>query len=241
MIELAQKSPLSTDPAQQVVYAIAHDLQAPTRLIRSFLQLLEADSETQLGVEGRSYLDRVITATHDLQEKLTAITELSRVSSLGQEPYPCTVDDALNDALLRLQPALDNAGAIVRAVNTDHIVLADRAQLMTVFIEVIGNSLKFCDVAVQICVEVTTIEDRCQVSITDSGPGFSARHSAEAFDLFRRFHHADVPGTGTGLAIVRRILDRHQASVAIESSTTAGTIVSIDLPQPLTSAVRAPA
>ena len=240
MIELAQKSPLSTDPAQQIVYAIAHDLHAPTRLIRSFLQLLEADPDTQLGVEGRSYLDRVTTATHELQQKLTAITELSRVSTLGQEPYPCTIEDALNDALLRLHPTVRDAGATIEVVNTDHVVLADRAQLMTVFIEVIGNSLKFCDESVRIRVEVKANEGQRQVTISDSGPGFSARHSADAFDLFRRFHHADVPGTGTGLAIVRRILDRHQASVAIESSTTAGTIVSIDLPEPFTPAVNGP-
>ncbi|MCP5034652.1 MAG: HAMP domain-containing histidine kinase [Actinomycetia bacterium] len=219
----------STDETQQVVYAISHDLRASARHIKSFVQLLEGHLGEQLDDEARDYINRIGTAADSLQAKLDALTRLSRVATGGVEPVPCSVREALNDALTVLGPSIRGARVIV-GVDPMGMVIADPGQLVTVFVEVIGNALKFCSEPTQIRVTSEADGDRCIVRVVDSGPGFRTGDCNAAFELFRRFHKATIPGTGTGLAIVRRIGDRHRAGVTIDSSPDGGTTVQFTLP-----------
>jgi len=231
MTDLAQTRSLPPeDITQQIIYAISHDLQGPTRLITSFLQLLEADIGHNLNEQSRSYLDRVNTAADSLQERLGAITLFSRVTSSGQPMQPCSLGRALDAALGLLGPAIAATGSTVEIVGDTPTVLADHAQIEDVFIQVVGNSLKFCEQPANVRIEIESLDQQCSVTISDSGPGFRAKRCDDAFDLFRRFHKATVPGTGTGLAIVRRILQRHGSDAQIDSSPHSNTIVTFALP-----------
>lgn len=99
-------------------------------------------------------------------------------------------------------------------------VLVDRDQLVTVFRELIGNSLKFCPPGSSI--RITSDLVAAGHRITDDGPGFGQRDAEVAFELFRRFHPASVPGTGAGLAIVERIVQRHGGRAALSHDDRAG-------------------
>ncbi len=217
------------DSAQQVVNAIAHDLQAPTRHVKSFLQLLEAHLGDGLDAQGREYVERISGAVDVLQTKLGSLRNLSRAATGEVELELCDVGDAIGDAKVALDSEIRSAEAVVD-IEVSGSVTFDRAQLVAVFAELLGNSLKFCESPIRITVSSEISDGRSVVSVVDSGPGFRARNVDEAFDLFRRFHHADVPGAGAGLTVVRQILDRHRGLVSIESSPEAGTTVRITLP-----------
>ncbi len=233
MTDLAQKPPstATADATQQIVSAISHDFQGPTRLIRSFLQLLESELGDNLSEQAKVYLDHVTSAGSTLEERLGAITRLSRVSTLGQEPQPCRIQEAFEDALAILNISINESGSSVEIDETDAVVIADKAQLAEIFVQLVGNSLKFCTAPAKVRVGIEPRGDRLLISVRDNGPGFNARDSDAAFKLFRRFHKASVPGTGTGLTIVRRILERHEMSVSIKSSAETQTTVEFCLDQ----------
>ena len=230
MIDLVQESPASLDNAsQQVVYAISHDFHGPLRLIKSFLQLLEADLGDDLNPQAWGYLQRVTEAADSLHARLDAVTVLSRVSTRGEALQPCSVRDSAENAVAELDAVIKETGASVSIDGPAIAVLADQEQLKGVFVELVGNSVKFCDAPAQVNVAFRSEDGRNLISVTDSGPGFDAQDPDDAFKLFRRFHHARFPGSGAGLAIARRILERHATDARIESSAQGNTTVTFAL------------
>lgn len=230
MTDLANRQPSRfVDTTQQVVYALSHDFQGPTRHIVSFLQLLEDHLGESLDDQAQGYVDRITDAAEVLQLRLEAITRLSRVISRGVEPAPCNATEVVEEALALLESSIQTRGTIVD-VDVSATVIVDRAQLVELFVELIDNSLKFCELPSRLRIEADNGGAYCVFRVIDSGPGFESRSPDTAFDLFKRFHPVSVPGTGTGLAIVRRILDRHHSPVTIESTKESGTTVQFALP-----------
>ncbi len=230
MTDLADRHPPRfVDTTQQVVYALSHDFQGPTRHIVAFLQLLEDHLGEGLDDQAQGYIDRVTDAAGALQLKLEAIMRLSRVISRSVEPAPCDAMEVVEEALALFESTIEKLGAIVE-VDVSATVVADRSQIVAVLVELIDNSLKFCTFPPRIRIESETSGATCVFRVIDGGPGFEARNPDAAFDLFRRFHTSSVPGTGTGLTIVRRILDRHHSPVTIESTREIGTTVQFALP-----------
>lgn len=221
----------SADYAQQIVNAVSHDLKNPTRQIKSFLQILQSHSGSELDDKGRHYLDLVLQAADTMQVKLDALTLLSRASTADLQFEPCDVSAIVDDAVNRLTAQIADSKAVVAVdVNVDGKVSADHNQMVSVFLQLIGNSLKFCEEPATIKIAGEVKDSKCVLTVSDSGPGFEARDSATAFDLFRRFHLADHDGTGTGLTVVRTLLGRHGSTPTIESSPDSGTTVRFSLP-----------
>lgn len=213
---------------QKIVYALSHDFQAPVRHIRSFLDILISHLDGKLDEEAAGYVNRITSAVETLQDRLEALTRYSRVTTHGAEPGSCDAASVVDEALALLRQPLDRARAKVDVEPLPWVV-ADRQQLVTVFVELIGNALKFSSDPPQVRIFTVADGDRHLVSVEDQGPGFREQDLDTAFDLFRRFHPASVPGTGTGLAIVQRILDRLGEQVEICPSSGSGTTVRFSL------------
>lgn len=225
----ADSSAPSGTYAQQIVDAVSHDFRGPTRKIKSFLQIFQNHMGDSIDEEGLQYLALVDRAVNSLNIKLEALTRLSNAATAEFEAHPVDLNEVVNQAVKSIGAEIDSSGAILK-LKVEGTVLADAPLLRMVFVELLQNSIKFCDAPTQVEIHSQVTEDNCLVRISDSGPGFEAREQQTAFDLFRKFHLAEFPGTGTGLTIVRDILSRHQSSVNIETDKDAGTTVRFALP-----------
>lgn len=223
------------DRTQQYMYAISHDLLGATRHIKSFARLLDSHLGDELDEQSRGYMGHISVAATELQAKVESLARLSRATGAGtsHQPRPCKVGAILDDALALLEPTIVASNAAI-TLEVAGAVLADHDQVVSVFVELIGNSLRFCDSPAKVRLTSEVVAGHCHLTIADSGPGFTSRRTGAAFDLFKTFHHASVSGTGTGLAMVRAILDQHGADVSIDSDSMAGTTVEFRLPVPLT-------
>ncbi|NNE94401.1 MAG: hypothetical protein HKN24_00035 [Acidimicrobiales bacterium] len=224
----APAAELSTRHTQQMIYAISHDLLGATRHVKSYGKLLESRLGDGIDAEARSYLARIDEAADTLRIKLEALTTLSRVNTRGEPPSPQSLESITEAAIAETRGIATAAWATVGA-EVSGWVIADRAQLTALLVELITNSVKFCERPASIVIRSEMSGDRRIVSVTDSGPGFKSPAPNVAFELFRRFHRADHPGVGAGLTVVRAILDRHGSSATIESSSGKGTTVRFEL------------
>lgn len=215
--------------SQQIVYAVAHDLRAPARHVHAFVDLLADHLDDQLDEVGAGYLARLSGAADVFDQKLAALTRFSRVVTEGNEPRCYCANEAVSEAVASLENEIAEANATVVADRLP-LVNADPAQLVTVFTELIDNSLKFCPDGTAIRVQSSSTDDEHIILVSDDGPGFRGQDTAAAFQLFRRFHGSSVPGTGTGLAIVERIVRRHGGRVSIDTQPPTGAHVRISLP-----------
>lgn len=230
MNDSANKRQVSeTTHAQQIVSAVSHDFRGPARQIKSFLQLLEAHLGDDLDSEAREYVDLIGSAVDTLQMKLEALSRFSRATTADFEPIECDLGEIVEAATAQLSAHLGDLDAVFE-VEADALVEADKDLLGALFVELFSNTLKFCSEPIRIRVTCEDDQNSCLLTVSDSGPGFAAQDHDDAFDLFKKFHLEDYPGTGVGLAIVRRILERHESTPTIESDPTTGTSIRFRLP-----------
>lgn len=227
VVQVADRA--ETDLAQQVVYAISHDLRAPTRHIHAFVEILSKHLEGQLDDAAAGYLARLSGAADVFEHKLEALTRYSRVVTQGIEPRCYSAAEAVSEALVLLEVQIADTGTEI-VVEALPMVVADPAQLVTVFHELIGNSLKFCPGGSSIRITAKPSEFGSIITVADNGPGFGSQNAGSAFELFRRFHPNSIPGTGTGLAIVDRIVKRHGGRITIDSGESCGARIELWLP-----------
>ncbi|MBI3926334.1 MAG: response regulator [Armatimonadetes bacterium] len=217
---------------RRLLHVTSHDLNEPLRIVRSYLELLDRRYGQALEEEARDFLGQAVDGTTRMQAMLSALLAYSRVETRGRDLEPASVNEALRTVLQDLQPKLLEARAAVESADLPW-VLADPAQLAEVFRQLILNSLKFRGP------EPPRIEIRARpegphrwaLVVRDNGVGIEASEMPRAFVLFQRLHHADERcGTGAGLALCQRIIDRHGGRIWMESAPGAGTTVSFTLP-----------
>lgn len=214
--------------SERIARAVSHDFRSSARQIKSFTQLLEAHLGDGVDAESKVYLDVLGSAADSLQVKLEALDRFSAKSAGRLKLKEWDLRDIIDGATASIANEVEAAGAVVDIeTSSDAVanVVVDRERLEVLFVELFRNSLLFCTRPARITIRCANGEDGVLVSVTDSGPGFQAQDYDKAFDLFRRFHLKDYPGTGTGLAVVRRILERHGTSVTIQSDPAGGTAV----------------
>jgi signal transduction histidine kinase len=215
--------------AQEIVAAVFHDFRGPTRQIKSFLQLLEAHLGDDLDSEAREYVDLIGSAVDSLQTRLEALSRLSLATTADLQAVECDLGEIIETATAQLSGDIGDLDAAFE-IEAGALIAADRDLLGALFVELFANALKFCSEPIRIRVSCEDDQNWCLLTVSDSGPGFAAQDHDDAFDLFKKFHLEDYPGTGTGLAIVRRILERHESTPTIESDPTTGTSIRFRLP-----------
>lgn len=226
----ATKLEQSNRDLEQFAAIASHDLQAPLRKVRLFSQMLEEHT----GPEGKDIAHRMQSAVEKMQHFITDLLELSRINRKGR-PFQA-VD--LNKAIERVK---DDLELIIKesnaTINTNHLglVLGDQPQLEQLFLNLLGNSLKFRREGVQPEIKITGQEQRngfYQLMIQDNGIGFKEEYLEKIFLPFERLHSAasKFPGTGMGLAICKKIIDRHGGTITAKSIEGEGSTFILDLP-----------
>ncbi len=208
---------------EQFAYVASHDLQEPLRMISSYTQLLESRYKDQLDEKAKRYIFYAVDGATRMQGLISDLLLYSRV---GSHPRPLLRIDshaALGEAIRNLGAAIAESHALV--TNGDlPLVHADRVQLAQVFQNLIGNAIKFRG-ALSPRVHVTARREGAtwQFCVRDNGIGIEPRHFERIFVIFQRLHSRDeYPGTGIGLALCRRIVDRHGGRIWLESEPGKG-------------------
>lgn len=218
---------------ERFAYVASHDLQEPLRIVTSFSELLEDSLGDGLEEEPRKFLHYVVSASRRMRAQLDALLDYSRVGTRGQDFEPTDCNMALDAALANLQIAIRDSGAEVSREDLP-AVMGDLQQLTRVFQNLIGNALKFRRQGVVPWVRVacSARPDAWELSVADNGIGIERQNAERIFEVFQRLHHrSEYPGTGIGLAICRRIVQRHGGEIEVESIPGEGSTFRFTLPR----------
>jgi PAS domain S-box-containing protein len=216
-------------------YSISHDMRAPLRSIRSFAQFLREQSAEDLPAESRDYLERIERAAKYMDLLLLDLLQYSRLSSCDLELVRVDIGAAISDVLASIEPEVQERKAEIQVRKTLGAVMAHPATLRQVLYNLISNSLKFVEPGQPPRIEIWS-EPRggvVRIWVADWGIGIPVQYHKKIFGLFQRLHSQDsYPGTGVGLALVRKGLERMGGRINVESQPNQGTRFWFELREP---------
>jgi PAS domain S-box-containing protein len=232
-----EKLAQSNRDLEEFAYVASHDLQEPLRKVIAFGDRLEDKYGTQLGDQGRDYLDRMKGASRRMQTLITDLLTFSRVTSRAQPAVPTDLGMVVKDVLGDLELRLEETGAEV-TVGELPTVEADPLQMRQLFQNLIGNALKFRrqDVPPRVRVQAEAVtgperENVWRLSVADNGIGFDPEQQERIFGVFQRLHgRQSYEGSGIGLALCRKIAQRHGGTLTASGRPGEGAIFEIVLP-----------
>ncbi len=222
----------SNEELQRFAYVASHDLQEPLRSIVSFSQLLERRYKGKLDSDADEFLEFIIQGGMRMQALILDLLQLSRIETQARPPEPTDAASVVADVARSMAPSLQEAGAVLE-VGDLPVVMADATQLEQVFVNLVGNAIKYRhpDRAAVIHVSASRAGSMVEFSVQDNGIGIEPQYHERVFEMFQRLHtHEEFQGTGIGLAVVRRIVERHGGRVRIESVLGEGSTFSFTLP-----------
>jgi PAS domain S-box-containing protein len=223
----------SNSELQQFAYVASHDLQEPLRMIGSYTQLLERRYGDKLDADAREFMDFIVDGATRMKQLIEDLLAYSRVGTRGKELRPVPVQGALDRALVNLRATIESADA---QITHDALpeVNADDTQLTQLLQNLIGNAIKFRKAGepVRIHVGVQDAGDSWRFSVSDNGIGIEGQYFERIFMVFQRLHTRDeYPGTGIGLAICKKVVDRHHGRIWVESAPGKGSTFHFTLPK----------
>ncbi len=252
--EFATQLERSNRELQDFAYVASHDLQEPLRKIQTFGDRLQAKCGEALTDKGRDYLERMLNASGRAQTLISDLLAFSRVTTKAQPFVPVNLTEVMQEVLSDLEVRIEKVGAKVELTELP-LIDADPLQMRQLFQNLVGNALKFRREGVTPTVEIKAqlleeqreqgsrgIENRanpssigehrfCQISVADNGIGFEEKYLDRIFTVFQRLHsRKEYEGTGVGLAICRKIVERHGGSITAKSTPGQGTTFIITLP-----------
>ena len=214
-------------------YTVSHDLRAPLRAMDGFAKALAEDFGDTLGARGRDYTGRIVQAAQRMDLLIQDLLAYSRLSREELRPQPLHLGDVVHEVLQTLEGDIHARSAAVDVVEPLGHVMAHRETLGNVLTNLLGNALKFVAPGVGPRVRVwSESRDRMErLWVEDNGIGIDPRHHAAVFRVFERLHGVEAyPGTGIGLAIVRRGTERMGGRAGVQSTAGAGARFWIELP-----------
>ena len=202
------------------------------RMVVGYVQLLNKRLTGKLDADTREFMGFAVDGALRMQKLIEDILAYSRVGTRGQLLERLDSAAALNEALALLSSGIAETGAEVDAQSLP-IVRADRTQLVQLFQNLIGNAIKFCrDRAPRVQVQARREGHRWRFSVSDNGIGIAPEYRERIFGIFQRLHaRREYPGTGIGLAICKRIVERHGGEIGIESAPDGGSVFWFTLPE----------
>jgi PAS domain S-box-containing protein len=216
---------------ERFAYVASHDLQEPLRMVGNYVQLLGKRYKGRLDSDADEFIGFALDGAVRMQRLIEDLLAYSRVSSRGAEFAPTQADAVLDDALSNLKLAITDANAVITR-DPLPLVPADRSQLEHVFLNLIGNALKFRGAErPEVHVTAAQRDGDWLFSVRDNGIGIESQYFDRIFVIFQRLHgREEYPGTGIGLAITKRIVERHGGRIWVESQPGQGTTFFFTIP-----------
>jgi two-component system, LuxR family, sensor kinase FixL len=238
LVEQADKLARSNAELEQFAYVASHDLQEPLRKIQAFGDRLKTKYETGLGAEGLDYLARMQNAAARMQILIQDLLSLSRVASNSKPFTAVDLGDVVRTVISDLEMRIQDVGGRVE-VGSLPVISGDRGQMAQLFQNLIGNGLKFRKPGENPLVKVqsepqslATGEAFWWITVEDNGIGFDEKYRDRIFQIFQRLHgRNEYEGTGIGLAICRKIVERHGGAITASSQPGAGAKFLVTLPR----------
>lgn len=223
LAERAEELERSNKELEQFAYVASHDLQEPLRIVAGYAELLSRRYAGALDEDADEFIGYTVDGVRRMQSLINDLLHYSRVGTKGKEPVPTAVDRVVDQALRNLGPKIEETAAEVTA-DPMPTVPADEGQLVQLFQNLIGNAVKFHgDEQPRVHVGAQRRNGEWEFTVADNGIGIDADHRDQIFEIFQRLHARDeFEGTGIGLAICRKIVDRHGGRIWVESAPGQG-------------------
>ncbi len=230
----AEKLERSNQVLQDFAFVASHDLQEPLRKIRTFSKMLTDKYAEPLEGTGRDYLDRMAGAADRMSLLLESLLAYSRITTKAEPFANADLSDIVQGVLSDLEVPIHETGASVEIKDLPTIE-ADAGQMRHLFQNLVGNALKFHKAGMPPVVRVygnPCRDGTCKIVVEDNGIGFDEAFSEKIFAPFQRLHgkSSSYKGAGMGLAICRKIVERHNGTITAASTPGRGSIFSICLP-----------
>ena len=217
---------------EQFAYVASHDLQEPLRMVASYAQLLGRRYEAKLDGDAREFMAYIVDGAARMKQLIEDLLAYSRVGTKGAEFKMVNAEDALKRALFNLRVAIQEAGAVV---TNDPLpaLSADEVQLGQLLQNLMSNALKFrSDSVPRIHIGVRESPKEYTFEVRDNGIGIEPQYYERIFMVFQRLHNkGEYPGTGIGLAICKKVVERHGGRIWVESRPGAGSSFYFTLPK----------
>ncbi len=229
---MAEQLDRSNKDLEQFAYVASHDLQEPLRMVTGFLQLLSDRYRGQLDEKADQFIAYAVEGAERMSTLIHDLLTYSRVNTRGGQFQPTDAQTAFDLALKNLHVAIEQSGA---AITHDPLptVRADQSQLVQLFQNLVGNAIKYRTPArpVQVHVSARRQDGHWLFGVADNGIGFDQQYEDKLFLIFQRLHsRSKYPGTGIGLAICKRIVERHGGRIWARSEPDNGATFFFTMP-----------
>ena len=221
----------SNKELEQFAYVASHDLQEPLRKVKSFSELLESRYKAQLDEKAKKYIEYIVDDCHRMQILINDLLGFSRVGTRGKQFELTDSNEVLHEIIDTFQITIQNKNV---QITYDKLptVMADSGQLFQLFQNLIGNGIKFNENSIPtIHISAKQNDGMWEFSIKDNGIGIEKDYFDRIFGVFQTLHPRDkYEGTGIGLAICKKIVERHGGKIWVESEVGKGTTFYFTLP-----------
>jgi light-regulated signal transduction histidine kinase (bacteriophytochrome) len=215
----------------QFAYAASHDLQEPLRMVSIYSELLQRKYAGHFDAEANQFVSFMIAGAQRMEQLLKDLLTYSQAGSSNEgPPYPVDCDRVIRKVLLNLQAAIEQSGAVV-TWDELAVVQAHEIKVIQLLQNLIGNAIKYHgDAPPRVHVAATRQGGEWLFSVEDNGIGIKPEYCQQIFGVFRRLHGRDYPGTGIGLAICQRIIEKYGGRIWVESTPGVGSRFYFTLP-----------
>ncbi len=223
----------SNEELEQFAYVASHDLRQPLRVVGSYVSLMEEELQGNLNGDALEYMTFVRDGVRRMDRLITDLLTYSRVGRTSTD-QPVSMGKAAEAAVTDLQFEIEDSGASVKTVGEPPMVLGDESEMERLFQNLIGNAIKYRrpDQPPQVMVGYEDQGELWRVSVSDNGIGIPPEHAERVFGIFQRLHaRNEFEGTGVGLAIAKKIVERHGGTIKVEPREGNGTTLAFTWPK----------
>jgi light-regulated signal transduction histidine kinase (bacteriophytochrome) len=224
----------SNDDLEQFAYVASHDLREPLRMVASYAELLAERYRGRLDQSADKYIDYTLEGARRMQQLITDLLAFSRIGTQSRPMQPTDVTVILERVIRNVHALIEDSGATIVAGDLPTVV-ADESQLTQVFQNLIGNAVKFrCEERPpRVEVAAERRNGLWAFRVADNGIGIAPHHAERVFQMFQRLHERGrYDGSGIGLAIAKKIIERHGGRLWLESAVGEGSTFYFTIPDP---------